>query len=786
MKTIGLGKWCLVLVVFVFLLFAGGSVCAAPGENDDREDARIPSGRKHADVKLLIRGDIQLRIGDPDIYAPLLPAVQEFEKAHALSVSVIMEPEGAYREEVARLGKRKDEVNVVVADLEIGQDLISRGRVVPLDKWIRKDPDIIRGIPEGALQAFSRERRTYGIPVGTQQELLRHAYMLVRGNQSRGLSSSAMGLVAHLKKNIPLRDLPDLVVDTVSVQTIPMGTGPEETVYAVRNGGVATGETGTVIVHVDAVIANVGEAPAEGIDVTLSIGPDGKYRTTETVDFLRAGAKYELPVELEIPVPGGDVGIGDLEPLNIDVDFFGGVMEANELNNSLARGHWNEQWIDLELPDQPVPYYEHFAIDENAYLASCTGMGPKVAFDGTNFLVVWARQDVQNYSPYNAFNHTLRGKLVDENGITVDEFDITTIEGQYSDFNISFDGTNYLVVWERRFWWTDGLDPASVIEATAVTPAGVVLHDPPLVIEDRDLYGWPDKISHQSPDVVFDGQNYLVTYVSNIQRGHAESWEDPAGIYARQVTPFWGVSPPSVQIAEFGVLRSSWWAQQRTDVLGNRAVLAFRGLKIPENTTLASQHGIYGIWMNIDPVSGTPFALAPELLGSNIADVVVDGSGAYRPVVRASKNGKFVVVWDYNDWSNLTQYQYSTLYRTGGQALNAGWGYFQPTVPATSDLIYLNHNRFPAIAYSGDFYTIAYQHLEGCKTYLTAVHSDDAGLTSFPTVFYNAGSLVNRVDIAYGTNVGMIVYSDSHLPIVHGGLVNGIYAQFITLPQTKP
>jgi hypothetical protein len=180
--------------------------------------------------------------------------------------------------------------------------------------------------------------------------------------------------------------------------------------------------------------------------------------------------------------------------------------------------------------------------------------------------------------------------------------------------------------------------------------------------------------------------------------------------------------------------------------------------------------------MNIDPVSGTPVAQAPQLLGSNILDLVEHGEGADFPVVRASENGKFLIAWQHSGWSLSTSDNYSNIYRSIGQKLNTGWGYFHPALPVVN----VYQDWYPSIAYSGDVYTIAFRHLEGCKTYLAAVNIDGAGLTSYPTIFYNAGNLVNRVDIAYGTDVGMMVYSHRNSPSTHG-----IYGQFIAIPENN-
>ena len=88
-----------------------------------------------------------------------------------------------------------------------------------------------------------------------------------------------------------------------------------------------------------------------------------------------------------------------------------------------------------------------------------------VAHDGTNFLVVW--KDHRRGSRYDVYatrvDHT--GKVLDPYGIAV-----ATTAGSKDRPHVSFDGTNYLVVWED---FRNGVD--FDIYGARVTPAGTVL-----------------------------------------------------------------------------------------------------------------------------------------------------------------------------------------------------------------------------------------------------------------------------------------------------------------------
>lgn len=119
---------------------------------------------------------------------------------------------------------------------------------------------------------------------------------------------------------------------------------------------------------------------------------------------------------------------------------------------------------------------------------------PSVAFDGTNYLVVW------NDYGSGTFEEDIYGVRVNQSGNPIDASSIaisTADNGQYRPA-VAFDGTNYLVVWfDRRN------SNASDIYGARVNQSGTVL----------DASGLPIIIfsgTQQYPFIVFDGTNYLV------------------------------------------------------------------------------------------------------------------------------------------------------------------------------------------------------------------------------------------------------------------------------------
>jgi hypothetical protein len=138
---------------------------------------------------------------------------------------------------------------------------------------------------------------------------------------------------------------------------------------------------------------------------------------------------------------------------------------------------------------------------------------PRVAFDGTNFLVVWQDHTSapENQDIYGA-RVTPEGVVLDPNGFPIHSASYKTY---YCD--VAFDGTNYLVT------WTDCRNsPHWLIYGARVTPDATVL-DPGFAICDLpEAHGC-------FPKIAFGAENYLVV------------WEDQRQgvdkVYGARVTP---------------------------------------------------------------------------------------------------------------------------------------------------------------------------------------------------------------------------------------------------------
>ena len=170
------------------------------------------------------------------------------------------------------------------------------------------------------------------------------------------------------------------------------------------------------------------------------------------------------------------------------------------------------------------------ALLDNNNIAVCKGLGYQwevsIAFDGTNYLVVW--EDERNYS---TVYQDIYGARISPSGLVLDPdgFLITGSADKEQAPAVSFDGTNYLVVWDRVTGTQQN------IYGARVNPSGTVLDNPGFQISNYTTYQW-------NPEVAFDGTNYLVV------------WEDKRNgnwdIYCTKVSPNAVVSyPPGIAIS---------------------------------------------------------------------------------------------------------------------------------------------------------------------------------------------------------------------------------------------
>jgi hypothetical protein len=144
---------------------------------------------------------------------------------------------------------------------------------------------------------------------------------------------------------------------------------------------------------------------------------------------------------------------------------------------------------------------------------------PKVAFDGTNYLVVWSMTEAEPSA--------IRGARVSPDGAVLDPDGFLIADGPDEDVLpvVAFDGTNHLVLWISG---PLGIPGASTVHATRVDTGGHVIDPTPMLIPE----------AHAPPSVAFDGANYLIAWSGG------EQGQD--GVQAIRMSPAGAVLAPGV------------------------------------------------------------------------------------------------------------------------------------------------------------------------------------------------------------------------------------------------
>ena len=155
---------------------------------------------------------------------------------------------------------------------------------------------------------------------------------------------------------------------------------------------------------------------------------------------------------------------------------------------------------------------------DSAPIAICTAINnqvhPRIAFDGINYLVVW---EDWRYSPFG--NSDIYGVRVSPSGMIIDSVDIliSSAPRNQNTPSVCFGGTNYLVVWKdcRNHYYGH-------IYATRVTTTGIVLDSAGIPICTAG--------SKAHPEVSFDGTNYFIVW----QQKDYIGWDD---VYGARLNP---------------------------------------------------------------------------------------------------------------------------------------------------------------------------------------------------------------------------------------------------------
>jgi hypothetical protein len=282
---------------------------------------------------------------------------------------------------------------------------------------------------------------------------------------------------------------------------------------------------------------------------------------------------------------------------------------------------------------------------------------PKVAFDGSNYLVSWVDARSKYWDIYGARVNP-GGVVLDTEGIAIS----TAPDGQWLN-SLTFDGRNYLFVW---FNFPNGVDYD--VYGTRVSPSGVILDTLGIPISTAPGNQW-------FPVVAFDRRNFLVVW----QDRRNSDYED---IYGARVTP------QGIVLDTAGLLFSYSLKEQRSPAV------AFDGrnyLAVWQDGNEWLKSDIYGT--RVSPTGGV---LDP----ARITISVSPGAETSPDVVFDGRN--YLVVWEVVDTISNGVY---------GVRVNPDGLVLDPNPITIVSSYYYDYN--PTLAFDGRNYLVVYQDYRG-------------------------------------------------------------------------
>jgi hypothetical protein len=217
---------------------------------------------------------------------------------------------------------------------------------------------------------------------------------------------------------------------------------------------------------------------------------------------------------------------------------------------------------------------------------------PSVAFDGTNYMVVWHDSRNADWDIYGA-RVDKSGTVLDQNG-----FLICNDPQNQEHCTIAFDGSNYLVVW---YDWRQNNDKIfGSAYGARVSPSGIVLDQPAFKIADHVR-------GEVSVQVAFDGTNYLAIW-GMPYRDEGTNWR-LTDVYGRRI------SKGGQFIDKQGIPISTSFGHQFGPIVGyggGRYLIAWS-----DGRNYGSNSSIYGqILRKDEPAQNIPFQASAPVTGN--------------------------------------------------------------------------------------------------------------------------------------------------------------------------
>ena len=315
-------------------------------------------------------------------------------------------------------------------------------------------------------------------------------------------------------------------------------------------------------------------AAADGIAYLPSSFPgvsNAKNFSTIEIDHQNGYRTYYLHLSSQVVSDGqtitrgqligysGDIGSPGAYHLHFEVQKNGVPVDPYGWKGSSSDPYTPASSIDLWTP--PASTYKEFVISKTDKLEN----NPAVGFDGTNYLVIFEESLYPKWDLYGQFV-SQSGNLVGSRFLIANKF----YEMGFFRPKIAFDGTNYLVIWAYHDWDLEKtgikaqfVSSSGTLIGSQINVAGPsggyghILYTDLNLEYDGNSYlttthsdGWPVKLygqfistsgtvtqeyelgSGSHADLAFDGNNYLIVWDGSDTR-----LENSTGIYGQLLSP---------------------------------------------------------------------------------------------------------------------------------------------------------------------------------------------------------------------------------------------------------
>lgn len=422
---------------------------------------------------------------------------------------------------------------------------------------------------------------------------------------------------------------------------------------------------------------------------------------------------------------------------------------------------------------------------------------PAVAFDGTNFFVVWKDERNGNSDIYGARVST-SGVLLDTNGIS-----ISTANSNQSEPAIAFDGTNYLVVWTD---YRNGTYPD--IYGARVNQSGVLIDTNGIAIST-------DVLEQQSPAIVYNGTNYLVVWQHRV----SSEWDirgarvntsgtvlDPSGFDISYATGYQWYPAVAFDGTNCLVVWGDRRSGTREDIYGAR--VSASGTVLDPDGFAISTYAQNGQYFPAVAFDGTNYLVVWDDFRSSTHNIygarvtqnasVLDPNGRYistasydqlYPAITFGGTNYFVVWDDYRNNTNFDIY---------GTRVNTTATVLDPNGILVSSTI--NYQVAPSAAFDGTNYLTVWEDATSYGYYnIRGARVDQNGVVLDPSCINISTAVNNQMapDVAFGDTIYLVVWEDNRTAnyniygtlVSHAGTVinpNGFIISGATNDQENP